>query len=77
VQQDAYVLCRVFHKNNIGPPSGNRYAPFMEEEWADGGGALIPGIDVRVRVEALPQANGNNQMDQVCTFFILKCFLYA
>jgi hypothetical protein len=75
--QDAYVLCRVFHKNNIGPPSGNRYAPFMEEEWADGGGALIPGIDVRVRVEALPQANGNNQMDQVCTFFILKCFLYA
>ncbi|CAD5322625.1 unnamed protein product [Arabidopsis thaliana] len=61
---DAYVLCRVFHKNNIGPPSGNRYAPFMEEEWADGGGALIPGIDVRVRVEALPQANGNNQMDQ-------------
>ncbi|CAL9220283.1 unnamed protein product [Arabidopsis halleri] len=62
--QDAYVLCRVFHKNNIGPPSGNRYAPFMEEEWADGGGALIPGIDVRVRVEALPQANGNNQMDQ-------------
>ncbi|KAG7576735.1 NAC domain [Arabidopsis thaliana x Arabidopsis arenosa] len=62
--QDAYVLCRVFHKNNIGPPSGNRYAPFMEEEWADGGGALIPGIDVRARVEALPQANGNNQMDQ-------------
>ncbi|KAG7581048.1 NAC domain [Arabidopsis suecica] len=62
--QDAYVLCRVFHKNNIGPPSGNRYAPFMEEEWADGGGALIPGIDVRVRVEALPQANGNKQMDQ-------------
>ncbi|XP_019092762.1 PREDICTED: NAC domain-containing protein 59-like isoform X2 [Camelina sativa] len=61
---DAYVLCRVFHKNNIGPPSGNRYAPFMEEEWADGGGALIPGVDVRVRVEPQPQANGNNQMDQ-------------
>uniref|UniRef100_A0A1J3HH94 NAC domain-containing protein 78 n=1 Tax=Noccaea caerulescens TaxID=107243 RepID=A0A1J3HH94_NOCCA len=63
--QDAYVLCRVFHKNNIGPPSGNRYAPFMEEEWADDGGvALIPGVDVRVRVEPLPLANGNNQMDQ-------------
>ncbi|XP_010484822.1 PREDICTED: NAC domain-containing protein 13-like [Camelina sativa] len=61
---DAYVLCRVFHKNNIGPPSGNRYAPFMEEEWADGGGALIPGVDVRVRVEPQPQANGHNQMDQ-------------
>jgi len=63
--QDAYVLCRVFHKNNIGPPSGNRYAPFMEEEWADdGGAALIPGVDVRVRVEPLPTANGNNQIDQ-------------
>ncbi|EOA30567.1 hypothetical protein CARUB_v10013694mg [Capsella rubella] len=61
---DAYVLCRVFHKNNIGPPSGNRYAPFMEEEWADGGGALIPGVDVSVRVEPLPQANGNKHMDQ-------------
>ncbi|KAL0817361.1 hypothetical protein Bca101_073805 [Brassica carinata] len=62
--QDAYVLCRVFHKNNIGPPSGNRYAPFLEEEWADEGVALIPGVDVRVRAEPLPLANGNNQMDQ-------------
>ncbi|CAH2054197.1 unnamed protein product, partial [Thlaspi arvense] len=63
--QDAFVLCRVFHKNNIGPPSGNRYAPFMEEEWADDdGGALIPGVDVRVRVEQPPLANGNNQMNQ-------------
>ncbi|KAJ0244216.1 NAC domain containing protein 52 [Hirschfeldia incana] len=62
--QDAYVLCRIFHKNNIGPPSGNRYAPFMEEEWADDGVALIPGVDVGVRAEPLPLANGNNQMDQ-------------
>ncbi|CAE5966772.1 unnamed protein product [Arabidopsis arenosa] len=62
--QDAYVLCRVFHKNNIGPPSGNRYAPFMEEEWADDAGALIPGIDVKLRLEPPPVANGNNQMDQ-------------
>ncbi|KAL0857816.1 hypothetical protein Bca101_062970 [Brassica carinata] len=62
--QDAYVLCRVFHKNNIGPPSGNRYAPFMEEEWADDGVALIPGVDVSVRAEPLPVANGNKQMDQ-------------
>ncbi|ESQ49015.1 hypothetical protein EUTSA_v10020745mg [Eutrema salsugineum] len=62
--QDAYVLCRVFHKNNIGPPSGNRYAPFMEEEWADDEGALIPGVDVRARVEPLRLANGNNHMDE-------------
>ncbi|KAG2240947.1 hypothetical protein Bca52824_096952, partial [Brassica carinata] len=62
--QDAYVLCRVFHKNNIGPPSGNRYAPFMEEEWSDDGVAMIPGVDVSVRAEPLPQANGNNHMGQ-------------
>ncbi|KAL0855052.1 hypothetical protein Bca101_060204 [Brassica carinata] len=62
--QDAYVLVKVFHKNNIGPPSGNRYAPFLEEEWADDGVALIPGVDVKVRAEPLPVGNGNNQMDQ-------------
>ncbi|XP_009122861.1 NAC domain containing protein 52 isoform X1 [Brassica rapa] len=62
--QDAYVLCRIFHKNNIGPPSGNRYAPFMEEEWSDDRVALIPGVDVRVRAEPLPLANGNNHMNQ-------------
>ncbi|KAL5800369.1 hypothetical protein ACOSQ4_033253 [Xanthoceras sorbifolium] len=44
VGQDTYVLCRVFHKNNIGPPSGNRYAPFIEEEW-DNGMATFPGED--------------------------------
>ncbi|KAI4346466.1 hypothetical protein L6164_007360 [Bauhinia variegata] len=42
--QDAYVLCRVFHKNNIGPPNGQRYAPFIEEEWDDAPG-LIPGAE--------------------------------
>ncbi|KAI9156207.1 hypothetical protein LWI28_002207 [Acer negundo] len=42
--QDTYVLCRVFHKNNIGPPSGNRYAPFIEEEWDDDM-ATFPGED--------------------------------
>ncbi|KAJ6773042.1 putative proteinC DOMAIN-CONTAINING PROTEIN 82-RELATED [Salix koriyanagi] len=45
MQIDSYVLCRVFHKNNIGPPTGNRYAPFIEEEWDDCGAALIPGED--------------------------------
>ncbi|TXG49417.1 hypothetical protein EZV62_025292 [Acer yangbiense] len=42
--KDTYVLCRVFHKNNIGPPSGNRYAPFIEEEWDDDM-ATFPGED--------------------------------
>ncbi|KAI4352667.1 hypothetical protein L6164_006895 [Bauhinia variegata] len=43
-EKNAYVLCRVFHKNNIGPPNGQRYAPFIEEEWDDAPG-LIPGAD--------------------------------
>ncbi|GMI86955.1 Arabidopsis NAC domain containing protein 51, SUPPRESSOR OF GENE SILENCING 1 [Hibiscus trionum] len=40
-----YVLCRVFHKNNIGPPNGNRYAPFIEAEWDDASATLVPGLD--------------------------------
>ena len=36
VGKDAFVLCRVFHKSNIGPPSGQRYTPFIEEDWDDG-----------------------------------------
>jgi len=43
----------------------------MEEEWADDEGALIPGIDVKLRLEPPPVANGNDQMDQVCDFFLL------
>ncbi|XP_019428966.1 PREDICTED: NAC domain-containing protein 74-like [Lupinus angustifolius] len=42
--QDAFVLCRVFHKNNIGPPNGQRYAPFVEEEWDDES-SLVPGAE--------------------------------
>ncbi|KAM7265568.1 hypothetical protein ACFE04_003251 [Oxalis oulophora] len=45
MEKDAYVLCRIFHKNNIGPPSGNRYAPFVEEEWDDGPTTVVPGLD--------------------------------
>lgn len=41
MEKDAYVLCRVFHKNNIGPPNSHRYAPFIEEEWDDGTPALV------------------------------------
>ncbi|CAH8313225.1 unnamed protein product [Eruca vesicaria subsp. sativa] len=54
----------VFHKNNIGPPCGNRYALFVEEEWVDDGVALIPGVDVSLRAEPLPLANGNNLISQ-------------
>lgn len=52
MEKDAYVLCRVFHKNNIGPPNGQRYAPFIEEEWDDASG-LIPGAE---HVDEVPAA---------------------
>ena len=41
MEKDAFVLCRVFHKSNIGPPNGQRYAPFIEEDWDDGKLAVV------------------------------------
>ncbi|GMI83368.1 Arabidopsis NAC domain containing protein 51, SUPPRESSOR OF GENE SILENCING 1 [Hibiscus trionum] len=48
-----YVLCRVIHKNNIGPPNGNRYAPFIESEWDDDSASLIPGVETKDDVVAV------------------------
>ncbi|EEF29762.1 hypothetical protein RCOM_0351490 [Ricinus communis] len=59
---DSYVLCRVFHKNNIGPPNGNRYAPFLEEEWDDGETALVPGEDAADEVVV---GHDNTEMNRV------------
>ncbi|KAL8166855.1 hypothetical protein V2J09_008354 [Rumex salicifolius] len=34
VPQEAFVLCRIFHKSGSGPKNGEQYgAPFVEEEW--------------------------------------------
>ncbi|XP_024991675.1 NAC domain-containing protein 78-like [Cynara cardunculus var. scolymus] len=34
--QNAFVLCRIFHKSGSGPKNGEKYgAPFVEEEWED------------------------------------------
>ncbi|KAI4352666.1 hypothetical protein L6164_006894 [Bauhinia variegata] len=34
IQQDAFVLCRIFQKSGTGPKNGEQYgAPFLEEEW--------------------------------------------
>lgn len=52
MEKDAYVLCRVFHKNNIGPPNSHRYAPFIEEEWDDGAPTLFMGEDAGNEVVA-------------------------
>lgn len=44
--QEAFVVCRIFQKSGLGPPNGDRYAPFIEEEWDDEGVAMVvPGGD--------------------------------
>ncbi|XP_076900724.1 NAC domain containing protein 50-like, partial [Bidens hawaiensis] len=43
IAQDAFVLCRIFQKSGLGPPNGDRYAPFLEEEWQDDGAHFVPG----------------------------------
>uniref|UniRef100_A0A2P2J8R5 NAC transcription factor NAM-A1 n=1 Tax=Rhizophora mucronata TaxID=61149 RepID=A0A2P2J8R5_RHIMU len=63
-QNDSYVLCRVFHKNNIGPPNGNRYAPYMEEEWDDGQSAFIPSADPVDEVVTGRDASRVNRVEQ-------------
>ncbi|KAG6391501.1 hypothetical protein SASPL_149257 [Salvia splendens] len=45
VIQDAYVLCRIFQKSGLGPPNGDRYAPFVEEEWDEDAVVVVPGGD--------------------------------
>ncbi|XP_057471527.1 NAC domain containing protein 50-like [Actinidia eriantha] len=41
--QDAFVLCRIFQKSGLGPPNGDRYAPFIEEEWDNDASLVVPG----------------------------------
>ncbi|CAH9118934.1 unnamed protein product [Cuscuta europaea] len=43
VAQNAFVLCRIFQKSALGPPNGDRYAPFVEEDWDDDSTLVVPG----------------------------------
>ncbi|KAM3268503.1 hypothetical protein P3S67_031444 [Capsicum chacoense] len=64
VVQDCFVLCRIFQKSALGPPTGDRYAPFIEEEWDDDS-AVLPGgdmvDDVVNGVEARVESNDLDQ----------------
>ncbi|KAL4621590.1 hypothetical protein ACB092_06G239800 [Castanea dentata] len=75
--QDSYVLCRVFHKNNIGPPNSHRYAPFIEEEWDDSAPVLFLGeqagkevvavhnpCDVEAGYDAYAEEAGHDECDE-------------
>lgn len=68
--KDAFVLCRIFEKSGLGPPNGDRYAPFIEEEWEDEAAFLVPGGEAEEEV-----ANGDDvrigasDFEKVCSFF--------
>ncbi|WMV31615.1 hypothetical protein MTR67_025000 [Solanum verrucosum] len=64
IVQDSFVLCRIFQKSGLGPPTGDRYAPFIEEEWDDDSAVLpggeteddaVNGVDARVESNDLDQ----------------------
>nr|GEU31150.1 NAC domain-containing protein 78-like [Tanacetum cinerariifolium] len=43
VVQDAFVLCRIFHKSGSGPKNGEKYgAPLIEEEWEEEESIFVP-----------------------------------
>ncbi|PWA60367.1 NAC domain containing protein 2 [Artemisia annua] len=43
VVQDAFVLCRIFHKSGSGPKNGEKYgAPLIEEEWDEEESIFVP-----------------------------------
>ncbi|KAJ3678061.1 hypothetical protein LUZ60_001864 [Juncus effusus] len=51
IQQDAYVLCKIFKKSGLGPKIGAQYgAPFNEEEWED-----YDGTDLEAAFPFLPR----------------------
>uniref|UniRef100_A0A2P2L9Z2 NAC domain-containing protein 78-like isoform X1 n=1 Tax=Rhizophora mucronata TaxID=61149 RepID=A0A2P2L9Z2_RHIMU len=55
LEQDAFVLCRIFQKSGTGPKNGEQYgAPFVEEEWDDDEVAVLPCEELVVYDEAAP-----------------------
>ncbi|KAK6137944.1 hypothetical protein DH2020_028313 [Rehmannia glutinosa] len=40
-----YRLCDSNWKSGLGPPNGDRYAPFVEEEWDEDAALVVPGGD--------------------------------
>ncbi|KAA8534462.1 hypothetical protein F0562_031979 [Nyssa sinensis] len=64
VAQDAFVLCRIFQKSGLGPPNGDRYAPFVEEEWDDDALLLVPGEEAGDEMANGDDAQVENDLDQ-------------
>ena len=62
------MLCRIFQKSGLGPPNGDRYAPFIEEEWNDDAPMVIPGEEEPgyEMVNADDSQVEGNDFEQVC-----------
>ncbi|KAG9160894.1 hypothetical protein Leryth_008699 [Lithospermum erythrorhizon] len=71
VVEHAFVLCRIFLKSGLGAPNGNRYAPFVEEEWDDDNATLVC-----MRTQARARAGINpmtNKVNAKCHNFAIIC----
>lgn len=71
VQQEAFVLCRVFQKSGSGPKNGEQYgAPFMEEEWLDDELDLVPKAEAAEEVDFGDDLYlDGDDLEQVCTHY--------
>ncbi|KAI3505048.1 hypothetical protein L1887_26914 [Cichorium endivia] len=76
VAQDALVLCKIYQKTGLGPPSGGHYAPFFDEEWDEEDALLVPGGDKNDDVtngnEARVERSKTVQMDPQTTHVACK-----
>ncbi|CAN4105821.1 unnamed protein product [Withania somnifera] len=64
IVQGSFVLCRIFQKSALGPPTGDRYAPFVEEEWDDDSAVLPGGETVDDLVNGAEARVESNDLDQ-------------
>ena len=66
------MLCKIFHKSGAGPPNGDRYAPFIEEEWDEDAPLVVPAED-EVREDC---TNTEQVLCMFCSFWC-KTFFYG
>ncbi|CAN4096136.1 unnamed protein product [Withania somnifera] len=64
IVQGSFVLCRIFQKSALGPPTGDRYAPFVEEEWDDDSAVLPGGETVDDVVNGVEARVESSHLDQ-------------
>lgn len=79
-RQDAFVLCRIFHKSGSGPKNGEKYgAPLIEEEWDEEESIFVPKQEdfteeLPVDMDSFLDAN---DLEQVYTLFVPQFSSYG